>query len=161
MKNISRWIFLILIVMTFTSCDWLMDVYGIRKKRNRTPEEIAQSEELVEEVQSTELAKLIIKPVPVPLRVKRDPFKPLFEAKKNTSNSSQTEEEEDIFDSVDFLGVVKIGDRFAALLKTPDIKGAFVIGERVGVYTISEIAQEYVVFTKGEKTYKIKRGDEK
>ncbi len=163
MKHLKKIILLILLVTTLTSCDWLMDLYGIRKKRNKSAAVLEQeSTEIFPQVESTELAKLIIKPTPKPLRVERDPFKPLLEKKSKIVRGDQgLEVQDDMLENVDFLGVVRIGNNFSALLRTSETKGAFNLGENVGSFKITEISQDYVIFTKGEKTYKIKRGDEK
>ena len=153
LRGYSRAFLLVLIVATFSSCDWLMDVYGIRKRRPKSSSE--ESKQLVEEIKTTDLAKIIIKPSPKVLKVQRDPFKPLISRKrKNLSGTQDDQADEDVLEDVKFLGVVKIGDSFSALLRTNEAKGAFNIGEKVGAYTISEITQEEVTFTKEDKTYK-------
>lgn len=158
MRPGSRIIGLLLIVMTFTSCDWLMEVYGIRKRRKTTGTEA--SEELVPEIKRTDLAKVIIKPKTDLLKVERDPFKPLV-VKKRKRIQGVTVDEDSILKDVDFLGVVRIGDNYSALLRTSDAKGAFTLGEKIGPYELTDITQEYIVFSKDNQTYKIKRGEEK
>lgn len=158
MRPWSRIIGLILIIMTLTSCDWLMEVYGIRKRR--APSDMAESEELVPEIKRTDLAKVIIKPKTDLLKVERDPFKPLVVKKRKRIEGVQVVEDS-ILKDVDFLGVVRIGDKYSALLRTSDAKGAFMIGEKIGPYELTEISQEYIVFSKDNQTFKIKRGDEK
>ncbi len=158
-KHFYYIIFFLILVLPLAGCDWLMEVYGIRKRRPQADQEEI-SQELVPEVQSTELAKLIIRPKPKILKVQRDPFKPLITKERKTTLNGQEIPDDTFLTDVHFLGVVKFGEHYSALLRTSEAKGAFNVGEKVGTYVLTDIKEDYIVFTKGEKTYKIKRGED-
>ena len=111
----------------------------------------------VKKVESLELAKLILKPKKVEIDVSKDPFKPLINKEKEPLNSMEVYNPEDL----QFLGVVRVGEEYSALLKNEIQKGVFRIDDKIKDYTIVNIEETSVVLSNGNKTITLKRGEAK
>lgn len=108
-----------------------------------------------------ELAKIILTPKQYELHVSRDPFEPLIRPQtKGAVPFQKGDEGVGMPVDVKFFGVVKTDQGYAALLKSPEEKGVYRIGDMMKDFLISDIQMDYLVITYKEKTYTLKRGDE-
>ena len=105
-----------------------------------------------------ELAKLILQREKKPISIKKDPFEPLIRPKE-VPVPGQTVEAVDelVVDSIEFVGVVGMGDKVGVLLRSPVKKGLFFVNDEFQGLTIIDITEKEVTVKKGQQTYKIKR----
>jgi Tfp pilus assembly protein PilP len=103
----------------------------------------------------------ILKPKNQSLPVTRDPFKPLMKPKKNVADTHALEQqqENDLLMGMRYLGMVKFGETFSALMHTENGRGVYQVNDQVNGLTITAIDEGGITFTKGNKTLKLQRGD--
>lgn len=110
-------------------------------------------------VEDVELAKIILRPKRHNLSVKRDPFEPLIKPKEMLDTMPiDQQREEDVLRGLEYLGLVRVGEKNSVLLKTEKGKGVYRINDKVGQLTIAEIHEDHIVFEKNDRNFKLKRG---
>ena len=131
-------------------------VTGCRKS-SLPKESQAPIEPVVNAVTSEELAQVILKPKPLDIQVPRDPFRPLFsQVGSDGSVRSPIAGEMDIA----YVGVIKIGEEYFALLRYGDKKGVFKLNDQINSLKITEIREDYVMLQHDQQSIKIKRGEQ-
>ncbi|MCA9406052.1 MAG: hypothetical protein KC684_05905 [Candidatus Omnitrophica bacterium] len=155
-KLINIFIILICVVVVCSGCN-------NRRKQQQALREELKNEPLIEMIDSTELAKIILKPERPDLRIKRDPFTPLNAKIPEEGEDPLMFEQniEDLLQSIKYYGYVKVNQEYSALLIINEEKGVFNINDTVKELTISDINQDYIVFKNADnaRTYKLQRGE--
>ena len=161
MKN-EKIIAVIMLVFFLSGCDELLKTVVPKKKRVKPPEPVS----VVQYMDNIDLAKLILKPAPYQLKVTRDPFKPLIEKTDGEAlpaapqmDSDIVRELEEKVKKIKYLGALKMGDEYSALVKTEKKKGVYKVNDSLDEFTIIEIHPDHLVLQKNRFTFKLKRGD--
>lgn len=157
-KNI--WVFIIFVTFALTGCDQATVLIGQWTGKRQAVIDNSASVKAVP-VDDVQLAKIILKPKRHKLTITRDPFEPLikpknFDATRNAVDQHQLNDE---LKGMQYVGLVKVGDSFSALIRTDSKKGVYKVNDQVGQLTITAIEEGSITFIQGSKTYKLKRGD--
>ena len=141
---------MILVGITGVACEDLTKVTSGQKRQQKPKVK-------KEEVESPQLAQLILKPNRQKLDINRDPFEPLFLEKPGKENSQGV----DMLEDVKFLGLVRVEGATSALLKTKFGKRMYKREDKIREYQIVAISETEVVLKNDKRTIKIKRGMKK
>ncbi len=163
MKKITL-LLTIMMIISLAGCDKPNAIESMFKNGSQKQQTVAENVPAVSPtaiVQDVQLAKIILKPERHKLSVTRDPFEPLIKPKNfdATANSVEQLQEMDALKGMEFLGLMKVGDIYSALIKTEKTKGVYKVNDQVNQLTITAIEEKSITFTKGSKTFKLKRGD--
>ena len=114
-----------------------------------------------EPVEDKSSAITILKSESQPLPVTHDPFAPLVMSPKTVVDTHvpEQQQENDLLMGMRYLGMVKFGEIFTALLHTENGRGVYQVNDQVNGLTITAIDEGFITFTKGNKTLKLQRGD--
>ena len=140
------------IIFYLSGCDWLMEIYGIKK---RNPSSSKQSQPAAEklavpEIKDENLAKFLLKPDRKPVEISRDPFKPLITVKASVKK-------EEVHVDIVLLGIVKLNNNYTVILRSKSKKGIFKVGDDIEGFKVAEITQNHVILNNGEKNLKLER----
>lgn len=153
---IIRFLFILFLLLPLAGCDQLMNWYRRSTSKfadvENSPQAAQTSVEKLD-VQDIDLAKILVKPERHELQINRDPFKPLLE-----TDTPNVQAKEDPLANMQFVGVVKVGDTFSALIKTEKGKNVYSVNDKLGELVIINITEEFVEFKKGEEVHQLKRG---
>ena len=156
----------LLLTLSLTGCRELAKVsrffYGYKGPKKQTVEE---QKIVLPKFDQPELAKLILRPAMKKTAIQRDPFQPII-AYSHGSNRSEAafldDSEEGALNNLTFLGVIKVGDKYSALLKN-DLKkgerGIYSVNDRINGLTITEINEDQIVLQNGTRNFSLKRGN--
>jgi hypothetical protein len=142
-----------IVMLSFSGCDKLMEMYGIRKPHPKQAQNSEMPTEL-KKVDNASLAKILLKPDRKPINIVRDPFKPLLGESLGAVNPA-TGKKDEVSVDISLLGIVKLENDYSALLKSKTQKGVFKVGDVIDAYTVQEITGDYVVLHGGEKDIKL------
>ncbi len=147
-----------ILILNVSLCGCGMGKDYLRKQREQQEPQPAP---LVQMVESTDLAKVIIKPKQEKLVVEKDPFMPLFNKGKGMQNVDGTFAQN--FRKVRYLGLIRMDDQFSALLITDEKKGVYQVHDKIKGFIIRDIKPDEVVLTteSGDKTFSLKRSESK
>jgi len=150
----KRYIFIILLILSLSAggCDQLESVSP--SKRQKTNEPVSS----IDQVESLEFAKLILKPKRHKLDVSKDPFKPLI---TNETPPLQEVKGVESLEGLKFVGVIRMNDEYLVLLKTNSEKGVFKLRDKIKNYIIEDIQPDRVKLSNGVRSVILKRGAEK
>ncbi|MBL8013029.1 MAG: hypothetical protein JNN05_04200 [Candidatus Omnitrophica bacterium] len=107
------------------------------------------------------LSELIVRPEEIHVPIDKDPFEPVVkvEPPELTAQKRQQEKEVEVFKTMDYIGMVKVGEKFFALIKTPETKKVYQVSDRIGPWAITHISETKIGFQNGGKIYQLQRGD--
>ncbi|MCA9407978.1 MAG: hypothetical protein H6755_07515 [Candidatus Omnitrophica bacterium] len=156
MKNKISILSVLIAVLCICGCDNIAFMKSYYKQQKEIKEKA--KEPVISFIDDTDLAKIILTPkVNKDFDFSRDPFQPLG---KGNYMSAFTSTADTNIGNVAYLGIVKIGDEFSALIQTENNKGVYKINDQVNnKVTIIDIHEDYVMLEKGDEQYKIKRGE--
>lgn len=112
-------------------------------------------------VDDPQLAKLILKPQQRPVKVSRDPFKPIYEWNDKRVEAKIVEPVKQRFDDLTYIGMMKMDTQSIALLKTKDKKVMLKMNEQFRGYIVTEISNTQIVLSDGVAKITLKRGTKK
>ena len=163
-KNLTN-CFLISALVVLTGCDVMNNLAAGRAPfaKKSAPVPAAVQQPLLPVMDSPDLAKMILKTERKPLKVSRDPFKPIVTRtgeEQSTGGDSSLYTEEDNLDDVILIGVINFDGTLRAYLKTKSKTGVFKIGDKIRGYSIESIRTDKVVF-KSEKNEVVKKREDK
>ncbi|HBR14532.1 MAG TPA: hypothetical protein DD723_03180 [Candidatus Omnitrophica bacterium] len=147
------------IILTFmlawsvTGCDQLSRLIAHKEQKETQTTQSA----VIQMVDNPQLAQMILKPKQERIVVSRDPFKPVT-ARSVVTAKVIDQGADDLVSGMEYLGVVRVGERYSALLKSNQIKGVFSVHDRISQLTVVDIQEDFVMLNNGTKSYKIKRG---
>jgi hypothetical protein len=155
--KISLWKWIILAMFVLSGCNKPEPLPYYSRKPDKTTTDKTK----LPSVENIPLTDIIIKPKGQKLSVKRDPFEPLIKPKVDIVDARvlELQQEEDLLMGMRYVGVVKFGEAFSALMHTEDGKGVYQVNDQVNGLTITKIDESSITFTKGNKILKLQRGD--
>ena len=162
MKNAKVLILLLALILPLSGCDRIKDFIN-QKKVEKEQEQKAldeQNKPAFQKVEDIELAKILLKPQAKKLSISRDPFTPIIRTADAGSDDSFPESIDEVLNDIKFIGVIKQGDNYRALLRVRSKQGVFRQNDKIQNYTIQEIHMDRIVLSNGEKTKSIKRGEQ-
>lgn len=113
-------------------------------------------------VKDIELAKVILKPKHLTLKVTRDPFAPLLAgSNENAPMVADAPLSEQLIRDIQFLGLINMGDQPFALISVENVSKVYKVGDLIKTLTVAEIHADHIVLEKDSKTIKLNRGDKK
>jgi len=144
-------IVIILFSISFGGCEQAKKLASNKGRKEVKPK--------AEQVESPELAKLILKPSRDRLNVSRDPFKPL---NWEEYSSEPIAKDIDTYEMMGFrfLGVARVAGHYVAFLKSSIERGTYKIDDVINDFTIKNILSDRVILSNGEQTITLKRGNE-
>lgn len=166
MLKIQNKIILPVLLVSFacSGCDAYINFFKMMKNKQRRKEQqvLEQQTPALPPVENVDLAKMLLKPKRQRIYVNRDPFKPLFVGVKTEAKDEKKEELsiEAILNQLDFMGVVKMGDRFTALIRNEKGKNVYIAGDKINELTIVEIKEDHIILKKGDKNYTLNRSNQ-
>ncbi len=159
-------IYFIVYALTGTSlgCGDILKVSSGKNKESAAAVVPAESL-LLQPIDSTELAKILLKPKRKPLTMSRDPFKPLFQkeylpiSSDDINANTPINQSQNILEDIILVGVIKMGEESRVYLKSNLKSGVFRPHDKLGEYNIERIDVDQVVFKRGDNEFIIKRGE--
>lgn len=154
--KISLWKYIIFALVVLSGCNKPEELPYYSRKPDNT-----NINKTVSPAENIPLTQIIIKPKQQVLSVIRDPFEPVTKPEKVVVDAPVIEEqqENDLLMGMRYVGLVKFGETFSALMHTEDGKGVYQVNDRVNELTITQIDEDCITFTKGSKILKLQRGD--
>lgn len=139
-----------------------MGCQDLKKTSSKLFKEPAKEEEkpLIEYIESVDLAKVILKPERKPLKISRDPFKPIIAKDSDDEMAGEIIPigQEQALEDVVLVGIVKLGAESRAYLKTDSKTGVFKVQDKIRGFAIVEINPDSVVLQSGDRKIVKKRG---
>ncbi|MBL8013893.1 MAG: hypothetical protein JNN05_08605 [Candidatus Omnitrophica bacterium] len=152
------------ILMTALSGCNVSDLSRIFNFNFHKKEPVVETAPVVEDknVKDVELAKVILKPKHLSLKVTRDPFAPLLVgSNENAVVPADVPLNEQILKDLQFLGLINMGDQPFALISVENVSKVYKVGDMIKSLSVAEIHADHIVLQKDNKTIKLNRGDKK
>lgn len=161
MKNAIHVLMTFVLVTTLSGCNVndLAKMLDFNKKKIVAKKAPAVADKTVKDV---ELAKIILKPKNLSIKVTRDPFKPLLAgADENAPVVEDITFDEKWIKEIQFLGLINMGDQPFALISVENVSKVYKVGDAIKTLVVAEIHADHIVLQKDSKTIKLNRGDKK